>query len=125
MSDFPPTPPPPVDYASPATASPDRQRFAYGVAIGIAVGVGLVVGSPILGAVIDARVNRGQELAGLGGLFLGGIIGGISLLVATGVAFGVARAGRTAMIRGVARGLLVAVGMVALTAGICAIAARR
>ena len=106
----------------PRAASSDRQRLLNGLAIGLACGFGVALLGPIAGAAIDQWLHPGVELSGLPGLVGGAMIGGIVLLLGTAVAFAIGARRQNPFARGVARGLLVLIGVIALTAGVCAIA---
>jgi len=107
-----------VHYAAPPAG--DRKRHILGIVVGMAVGIVVLVGTPIVCSVIDAKMNPG-ELAGLGGLFLGAMIGGGALVVATIIAFALPARRRNALLRGAGQGLLLITGLAGLTLGICAL----
>jgi hypothetical protein len=94
-----------------------------GGATGLVSAMALAIFAPLLGMVIDAGVNQGRELAGLGGLVLGALVGAALLLIATIAAFIVAARRRSTDLRGAAWGLLTAIaliGLIGLIGGICA-----
>jgi hypothetical protein len=96
--------------------------MAQGIVLGAVVGIVLLVALPIVGAVIDTKLHPGVELAGLGGLMAGAMIGGAMLLISTVAAFVIGARRRSPILRGAGRGLLLAIGLAGLTAGICAVA---
>ena len=127
----PPLPPPapnpaPQQPAKPAVhyaraASPqDRKRQTLGIVTGIVAGIVLLVATPIVCSMIDAKLNPG-ELAGLGGLFLGAMIGGGLLIVASIVTFALPARRRNALLRGASQGLLLITALAGLTLGVCAV----
>ena len=96
---------PTVHGAPTAPLSPaDRKRQIVGIAIGIAIGIVLLVATPLVCSAIDARMNPG-ELAGLGGFFLGAIVGGGLLLMTTVVTYALPTRRRNPLLRGASRGL--------------------
>jgi hypothetical protein len=122
----PPTPPPTTDYASAAAPAPptptDRKRNVQGIVLGVILGIVIAAGAPIAGATIDSQMNRGDDLAGLGGLIAGLMAAGALLFIATGAAFVLGARRRSARLRGAGWGLLMVIGLAALSAGICAVA---
>ena len=119
MSDAPDRPPP-VDYASPsATAASDR-RLIKGVFLGFGLGAAIVLLFPIGSGMMYEWLSE-NEYAFLGGLYLGGMAGGILLLASTVAAFVIGVRRQNPLVRGVARGLLLMIGLTGLTAGVCAV----
>jgi hypothetical protein len=107
--------------ASDEADSKDRTRFVQGIVLGFVIGVVMLVATPLICSAIDARMSPG-ELAGLGGLFLGAFLGAGLLVVATVITFALPARRRRPLLRGFARGMLLVVGLAALTAGVCAVA---
>ena len=70
---------PVVEYGTPPRAA--GRELLLGHALGLGAAVVLVAGCAFIGSAIDAKANAGQELAGLGGLIVGGLVGfGLVLL---------------------------------------------
>lgn len=112
---------PVIEYAPPFRA--DGRQLVIGHALGLASAVVLIVGSAVLGSYIDASVNRGAYLAGLGGLIIGGLVG-LGLVLAAGLlALLVGRRRGDPRLRGTGQGLLVSLGLAGLCLGVCAVAA--
>ena len=112
---------PVVEYA--AAPRTDRGQLVVGHAIGVATAVVLVVGCAVGGSYIDATVNRGEELAGLGGLLLGGAVGLGTVLVAALVSVQLGRRRHSPRLRGVGQGLLLSLALAGLCLGVCAVTA--
>ena len=111
-----------MDYVSPgATPPPERKRLLQGIVLGVIVAIVLLVATQLICSAIDAKLNPG-ELAGLGGLFLGAMLGAGLLLLATLLAFTLPARHRSPLLRGAGRGMLLMVGVAALAAGVCSVA---
>jgi hypothetical protein len=110
----------PLEYAALGHSDPLRtRRLSLGVATGAIM---VVVGVPacaFAGAAIDSSINRGVELAGLAGLFVGGLVGFGLMAVVAIVAF--VRSWRVdkPFMRGLAFGSSITVGVAAAALGIC------
>jgi hypothetical protein len=119
-----PPPPAPTDDASPVAPppapAPAGNGLGRGFFLGVIVGIVLLVGMPIGCAWIDAKQNPG-ELAGVGGLFLGAMVGAGLLVVGTILAFILPARRRSPVLRGAAHGMLLIIAIAALTAGVCAV----
>lgn len=108
-----------VDYGTPPR-NPLR-RLVLGHALGLGAAVVLVVGSAFAGASIDARANRGEDLAGLGGLLIGGLVGLGLVLVGAIAGTTLGRRRGNPVLRGIGQGLLISLGLGGLWLGICAL----
>ena len=112
----------PLDYASPRDTSGRASALRAGFVLGILAPVLVVPGCALVGSWLDARANPNAELAGLGGLFFGGITAFGLLAVGAVVALVVGRRRDKPLLRGVALGIFFMVGAGAITLGICAVA---
>jgi hypothetical protein len=130
MSDAPIPPPAPnpipeqpakpaVQYAHPASPQ-DRKRQILGIVLGVVTAIILLIATPLVCSAIDAKMNPG-ELAGLGGLFLGAMIGAGLLVVTTIITFALPQRRRSPMLRGAGQGLLLVTALAGLTLGECAL----
>ena len=98
-------------------------QLVLGHALGLAAAVVLVAGCAFGGAYIDATIHRGEGLAGLGGLLLGGVVGLGLVLVAALLAVQLGRRRSNARLRGISEGLLISLALAGLWLGICAMTA--
>jgi hypothetical protein len=110
---------PVIDYGTPPSGR--GREVMLGIFLGLGAAVVLVVGSAFVGAAIDAKVNEGQELAGLGGLIVGGLVGFGLVLVAALLGLRLGRRRGNARLRGIGQGLMISLGLGALWLGVCAL----
>jgi|SRR5687767_257700 len=119
MSDSDPHGRPVVEYAAPPR--PRGTQFAAGYVLGLVAAAVLVIGCAFLGAYVDTQRNRGQHLAGLAGLMIGGATG-VALVIAAAIAAWFAGRRRdSALLRGAGQGMLLSLGLGALGMGLCSV----
>src|SRR5688572_12428648 len=110
-----------LGYAAPAAA--DRRRVGYGAGIGLLAAVVLVPACAFIGAVWDERANRGEHLAGLAGLLIGGMVGFGLVLFGSGAAIWIGRRQHRPLLTGVGLGMGIVLLVALLGFGVCAVAA--
>ncbi len=113
--------PQPLDYAGPRDAQARARSVRKGLVRGI---IATVLGVPLcamLGSWLDQRWNPNVELAGLAGLFIGGIAGLSLLAIAAVVALVLGRRRDHPVLRGVAIGIFITIGVAAIALGVCAV----
>ena len=119
MSHEPPKPEP-LEYSSGEEMASQGRKVGKGFAIGVLAALLGVPAIAMLGAWLEERANPDAELAGLAGLFFGGIVGLAALAVGAVVAFVVGRRLNKPILRGAALGMFVATGVAGIAFGICA-----
>lgn len=107
-----------VEYGTPPSGT--TGQLVAGHLLGLGGAVVLVIGSAFLGSYIDTQINAGAYLAGLAGLLLGGMVGLGLALPAAIVAILVGRRRGSVLLRGTGQGLLLSLGLGAITLGLCA-----
>jgi hypothetical protein len=110
----------PLEYSPRDEAGSQGGKVGKGFAIGVIAALLGVPAVAMIGGWLDQRANPGAELAGLAGLFFGGIVGLAALAVGAVVAFVVGRRRNKPILRGAALGMLVATGVAGIAFGICA-----
>jgi hypothetical protein len=110
---------PVMEYAAPSRRS--GRRLVAGHVLGLAATAVLVVGGAFLGAVIDTHVNEGQNLAGLAGLAVGGVVGVVLVIAGAVAAWLAGRRRDSALLRGAGQGMLLSLGLGALGIGLCSV----
>jgi hypothetical protein len=119
MGDRPGDEMPVVDYEAPARGA--SRQLVLGHAMGLGAAIVLVAASAFIGSAIDAKVNAGEELAGLGGLIVGGLVGFGLVLITALVGTTLGRRRGSAILRGAGQGLFIALGLAGLWLGVCAL----
>jgi hypothetical protein len=110
----------PRQHADPKGERSGGRGVGKGFALGVAAVVLGVPGLAMFGGWLDQRANPEADLAGLGGLFAGGIIGLVALAIGGAVAFVVGRRRDEPILRGAGLGMFVATGVAGISLGICA-----
>ncbi len=110
----------PLEYRESKVDDSQGRSVGKGFALGVMAAVVGVPGFAMMGSWLDQRANPDADLAGLSGLFAGGIFGLVALAVGAGVAFVVGRRRNKPILRGAALGMVVTVGVAAVAFGICA-----
>ena len=110
---------PVVEYGTPPRGR--GGQLVAGHLLGLAAALVLVVGSALLGTYIDTRLNPGADLAGLPGLVAGAMVGLGLALPAGIVSILIGRRRGSVLLRGTGQGLLLSLGLGAITLGLCAV----